>query len=325
MGLAAALLLVAVATSFIGESPPGDGSQTIGVSPDASLQDAAQEELIEAVVGRPVTDAEILMEQVDDQGLTVPAESDLPLNRADMGIALEGTAVPVIFGSQTGASADKSSTANVSEKMDELNAQANRALREGRLIGADNDNAAAWLDKMRASEPDVAFTRAIEEGLIAALLDRADQAVVDKDIESAYYWTERAAEYGADEASLVELRSSIAQLRAESRLSGGGATASSGADSRAVELPISELEFAHYQDPEYPRLFVESGSEGWVDVRFRVRPDGVPTDIEITGTNLPARFAAPSTTAVQAWRFVPHRVNGKAVPVISSARINYTN
>ena len=80
----------------------------------------------------------------------------------------------------------------------------------------------------------------------------------------------------------------------------------------AVELRISELEFAHYL-------------EGWVDVRFLVGPDGVPVDIEITGSSLPPRFAAPSMTAVQAWRFVPHRVDGQAVPVISSARINYSD
>jgi serine/threonine protein kinase len=325
MGVAGALLLLVAAMTFTGDSPTDGDAQSPDTYVEASQPDAAQEEFIDAVIARPVTDAEILMGQADGQAGPVSGSAELPLNRADTGIALEGTAVPVIFGPQAGADAGASPATNMSEQMRELNDQAKRALQEGRLIGADTDNAAAWLDKMRASEPDIAFTRAIEAGLIAALIERAGQAVAEKDMESARYWTERAAEYGADDASLAKLSGSIAQLRAESRLSGGAATRSSGADSPAVELPISQLEFAHYQDPDYPRLFAESGVEGWVDVRFRVGPDGVPADIEIVGTNLPPRFAAPSATAVQAWRFVPHRVNGKAVPVISSARINYAD
>lgn len=316
-----ALLFAFGGTIFTRNNGPVESSAQPGVGANPGSNSVAVAVPSVSIVGQPDARADGA-----DNG------SNRLLNRADTGIALAGTAVPVDFGApvqttvEGGVAAlvsDSSGAAqSISPEMRELNEQAQLALDEGRLVGPDNDNAASWLERMRVGEPDVAFTQAIEAGLIAALVDRTEQAIAEKSVSDAVYWRDRAAEYGADETALATLNYSIENLRATAKVAGSVSTAVP--VYQTITLPLSELEFVNFQEPEYPQLFAESGLEGWVDLRFTVRPDGIPVEIEVVGTDLPPRFAVPSMEAVRSWRFKPHQVDGAPVVVKSSARLNYS-
>ena len=57
------------------------------------------------------------------------------------------------------------------------------------------------------------------------------------------------------------------------------------------------------RNPEYPRAARAAGTEGWVDVRFTVNPQGVPEDVRVFGAKPAGVFDAAAIEAVRAWRY----------------------
>jgi TonB family protein len=89
-------------------------------------------------------------------------------------------------------------------------------------------------------------------------------------------------------------------------------------------VALSELQFIEYTEPKFPR----SGNrryDGWVDVEFQVRADGLPRYIEVVDTNLPGKFEASSIEAVQQWRFEPYVHEGTPISVNSAVRLRFAN
>jgi TonB family protein len=65
---------------------------------------------------------------------------------------------------------------------------------------------------------------------------------------------------------------------------------------------------------EFPRALRDAGTQGEVEVRFKVSPRGVVSDLSITRSSDPG-FNTPSMNVVRGLRFAPARLDGEPVPV----------
>ncbi len=212
---------------------------------------------------------------------------------------------------------------------------ARMALAAGDLTEPADASAVAWVDKMLASEPNSKETLGVQTQLAAGLMQRAEQAAANKDINSAVRFTGMAKKYGADDAGLTQLGRSIANLRmqlarqtdAANKEAEEQATTTTEADEYSVEIPVSlsEIEFTRYSEPVFPSKLLNTRVEGWVDVSFTIGANGETRDIEVTDSNLPADFVSPSIYVVESWAFKPYVHNGTVAPVNSAVRLHYAN
>lgn len=94
-------------------------------------------------------------------------------------------------------------------------------------------------------------------------------------------------------------------------LSGGPALASSwqpgdaGRDGDVV--PIVRVQ------PYYPREALMRNIEGWVQVRFTIRPDGSVADPAVIASEPPRLFNREAVRAILRWKFRPRIVDGQPV------------
>jgi protein TonB len=91
------------------------------------------------------------------------------------------------------------------------------------------------------------------------------------------------------------------------------------------QVPLAELEFVRFVEPEYPARALNRRYDGAVVVEFRVNTEGKTRDIEIVESELPSRFNSPSVAAVKKWRFEPYLREGQPVEVSSRVRLRYAN
>ena len=94
----------------------------------------------------------------------------------------------------------------------ELQNKARKALTEGRLVQPGNDNAAYWLEQLRARGSDIPGLITAEAELATSLTRRAEEAYIAGDINEAKRWIELARHHGVSEDELTPVRASIAKL-----------------------------------------------------------------------------------------------------------------
>lgn len=74
--------------------------------------------------------------------------------------------------------------------------------------------------------------------------------------------------------------------------------------------------------PQYPRNALLAGQEGWVQVRFTVRPDGTVSDPKVVESSSKV-FAKEALRAVKQWRFKPDTVNGQPVSTEAERTVKF--
>jgi TonB family protein len=93
-----------------------------------------------------------------------------------------------------------------------------------------------------------------------------------------------------------------------------------------------ELQFLDYgsgprtlkrSEPDYPRVPLLAGEEGWVRLSFRVQPSGEVGDVKVLESSQRA-FEKPALRAMQKWRFRPETIEGKAVSTPMEQTIEFT-
>ncbi|MCO7225438.1 energy transducer TonB [Pleionea sp. CnH1-48] len=65
--------------------------------------------------------------------------------------------------------------------------------------------------------------------------------------------------------------------------------------------------------PPYPRKAAMEGIEGWVKLKFTIKPDGFPEDVKVIESKPRRIFDKAARRVIYKWRFKPKVVNGKAV------------
>jgi TonB family protein len=83
-------------------------------------------------------------------------------------------------------------------------------------------------------------------------------------------------------------------------------------DDWAQRQPVQGPSPIYFVKPVYPEAMREARRQGRVRITATVAPEGVLTDISITGD---AAFIPATSEAANNWQFVPARVQGTPVPV----------
>lgn len=66
-------------------------------------------------------------------------------------------------------------------------------------------------------------------------------------------------------------------------------------------------------DPEYPRMAMARGIEGWVELQFTVSGSGAVTDVLVIDADPKGVFDAAATKALRSWKYAPRVREGRAV------------
>ena len=74
--------------------------------------------------------------------------------------------------------------------------------------------------------------------------------------------------------------------------------------------------------PEYPAEAKRASLEGVVILEARVTEQGTVDNVKVISG--PPLLSEAATKAVQQWRYEPTILNGQAVPVILTARVNFS-
>ncbi len=91
-----------------------------------------------------------------------------------------------------------------------------------------------------------------------------------------------------------------------------------------ADILLSELEFTRFVEPTFPRRLSKfRRRSGWVEIRFRVTPNGRTDDIQVLNAAPDDRFNKSAMAAVSKWRFKPVYIDGTATEKYSSIRMRF--
>lgn len=150
--------------------------------------------------------------------------------------------------------------------------------RENQLFEPERDNAKYYLLQLQRSAPASTETEQALRALALKLIENADQALAQRQINSATQMLNEARRLGYTGPEL-----SAADARAR--------TARSPAPATTAPTAIPPPKALKIVQPKFPDDAMRAGAEGWVDVRFTIAASGDVTDVAPVGTNTPAPFA----------------------------------
>jgi TonB family protein len=162
---------------------------------------------------------------------------------------------------------------------------------------------------MRSAAPDHELTIAARDMLVTEMLDRSKQSIEALDVRAAQTWIDSAAPLTDDAAEIERAQARLTRHLIET-------------ESQKM-LPTSELTQLNSTAPEYPRIPLERGIEGWVELEFVVTTAGLTEDITVTNASHERYFRDEAIAAVAQWRFEPVVFMGQAISKRSYTRLAF--
>lgn len=190
-------------------------------------------------------------------------------------------------------------------------AAAARALETGRLLGT--DSAWALYGSVLEQRPDHAGAQGGVAEVRKAMLARLNEAISAERFDSAVALAQQAEELGVAPADLRTAKEELAYRQHLAAMREGRF---------GPPMLVSEMELLSEQAPVYPRQAITRNLEGWVDLEFTVTAEGRVDEVVVLDASA-AMFHAPSVEAIESYRFAPHRLHGRPVPVRAALRFNY--
>lgn len=163
--------------------------------------------------------------------------------------------------------------------------------------------------EMIATAPDHELTAAARDLLVTEMLDRSAQSIEALDTRAAQTWIDSAAPLAA-EPDLI--------ARAQERLNRYLIDAET---QRMV--PASDLEAIEMEPAEYPRVPLQLGVEGWIDIEFVVNERGETRDVTVVKASNDRYFRDAAVAAVEQWRFEPFVFMGRPIPKRAYTRLEF--
>jgi TonB family protein len=186
----------------------------------------------------------------------------------------------------------------------------NQRLAQGRVLDPPTDCAKLYLNQLVQSDATHPSTVLARQALANRTLDEARAAVRRQDFTGARRWLTEAHAAGSDEASISAVEHDM--------------TAALDNTKRAAEIMnAGNLELAHYAPPTFPAGALQRRLSGWVDVQFVVKPDGLVSDVIITGAEPVGIFEQAAVDAVRKWRYRPVQRDGHAVDQRARLRMKF--
>ena len=189
--------------------------------------------------------------------------------------------------------------------LDRLAGLAQARLRAGSLTAPAGDNAAHYLEEIRALAPTYPGLAPADRALADALLARARAAALagkeDAADESA------AGKFGASPTEILAIQ--VAKSAPQ--------------HSDVTAALMHRLKLVHNDPPNYPSTAFDRGIGGQVIVKYVVDPSGRPQHVSVVKSTPPGVFDRAAISAVKRWRYAPVLVDGKAVAVPANILIRF--
>jgi protein TonB len=181
------------------------------------------------------------------------------------------------------------------------------AMAENAVLRPAGTSAVDRVNEMLSIAPNHELTIAARDLLVTELLDRSQQSIEALDMRSAQTWIDAAAPLTGDPEQVERAQNQLTQhlITAESQ--------------RIVSA--SDLTQLHSVVPVYPRLPLERGIEGWVELEFVVSPLGLPEEIEVIDASHDRYFRDEAIAAVTEWRYEPVVFMDRASPKRAQTRL----
>jgi TonB family protein len=195
------------------------------------------------------------------------------------------------------------------DPMPEMNAGFLDAMARNELLRPPGTSAVDILNEMLEISAEHELAIAARDMLVTEMLDRSQQSIEALDTRAAQTWIDSAAPLSADPASIDRAQERLTQHLIET-------------ETQKI-LPASELNQTHIESPEFPRIALERGIEGWVDLEFIVTPTGRTDNITVTDASHARYFREEAVAAVEAWRFEPIMFMDRAIPKRSYTRLAF--
>ena len=188
-----------------------------------------------------------------------------------------------------------------------------RALEAGRLMPPVENSAWSLYSAILGDHPDHAGARAGILEVRGALFRRLRDALAADDLDAVPALLEHAKAAGGTRADVRDVEQELEYRQYLVDMRRG--------QYREI-LSTSDFEVLAQRTPLYPRGAVSRQLEGWVDLEFTVTATGQVEDVQIADSSAPL-FHQSSIDALSGYRFVPHDLHGRPVPVRAALRFNY--
>jgi TonB family protein len=196
------------------------------------------------------------------------------------------------------------------ERMNSLTRSFNAALSGKKLLLPANDSAKAHFLALINTDATSGAVGSARQGLGAAYLSEARDALARGDVTGADNWLNEAHTIGFNPPELGELETQLADARTK-------------APEKEEVVGANTLQRLEYVAPKYPVLSRMSRGSGWVEVEFTVRTDGSTGDIVVTNSSPRHTFDNAASVAVAQWRYKPVTRDGKPVEQRAAVRIRF--
>ena len=178
------------------------------------------------------------------------------------------------------------------------------AIAAGKLLSPEGDNAREYLAQRSTPEE---TKRELTTELIHALIARAEQQIKDGELIAAELLIDAADAVGDDEERITVLRGAH--------------------EAKLIEvegdkiLSLTDFVRLNSSPPRYPRRAQRRNITGWVEVTFKVLPDGTTADIEIMKAEPQSIFENSAIAAVEQWTFEPREFRGQPISQRTAAKL----
>jgi TonB family protein len=210
------------------------------------------------------------------------------------------------------ATAAPASVASTAASNDALIASIRQRISNGQLIDPKGDSARDLLGQLKAADASSPAVDELSRALSTRLLENGKQAMAAKAYERSQVLLTASREVGAryNEAALADAEGQLSRVLADQ------------ASSRNV-VSAGSLKRTKTVAPEYPDSARKRKLEGWVELAFTVRPNGMVDDIEVRNASPAEVFDDAAIRAVKQWRFEPVVRNGEKVSQRAMIRLRF--
>jgi TonB family protein len=191
----------------------------------------------------------------------------------------------------------------------EMNTAFMDAMAQNAVLRPAGTSAVDIVKEMLSAAPDHELTIAARAMLVTEMLDRSRQSIEALDVRAAQTWIDSATPLSEDAAEIEQAQDRLTRHLIET-------------ESQKM-LPTSELNQLSAATPEYPRIPLERGIEGWVELEFVVTTAGLTGDVKVTNASHDRYFREEAIAAVEQWRFEPAMFMGQAIPRRSYTRLAF--
>ncbi|MBC7983585.1 MAG: TonB family protein [Candidatus Obscuribacterales bacterium] len=172
--------------------------------------------------------------------------------------------------------------------------------REDQLLEPERDSAKYYLSQLQRLDPSSAETEQALRALGMRLIDRANQASKQQQFNTAVRLLSEARQIGFAGTELTDAETGLR-------------TARNPPPASAIQPLAAAPKLLKAASPVFPDDAAKAGVEGWVDVGFRITPNGGVTEVAAVASNAPGRFAAQferaAVAAIGRYQFEPRAIS----------------